>query len=246
MYLQNKYTNWYYHITQQAQLRILPVDVYVEKHHIMPSSLGGNNSKSNIAHLTPREHFICHLLLTKMTTGNALFKMKHAVSMLMNAKNIGRGRYIPSSRLYAYVKKCHLEAIKEGWSREKRELHSKKLIAYNATVDKNSPAYIARSAKISEYNKSKVWTEKAVQSRLDNCLKNAAARKGKPWTDQKRRSNMDTYIAKNVDVALKIIELYDTGLSKLKVSQHLGVSWDKVKYAILHRANFLSYYPENH
>jgi hypothetical protein len=246
MYLQNKYTQWYYNIIQQAQSRILSPDVYVEKHHIMPSSLGGNNSKSNIVRLTPREHFVCHLLLTKMTTGNALFKMKHAVSMLMNAKNIGRGRYIPSSRLYAYVKKCHLEAIKEGWSQEKRALHSKKLIDYHTTVDKTSPAYAARSTKISEWHKAKVWTEKAIQSRLDNCLKNAAARKGKPWSDNKRQSTLTTYLEKNLEIALKIIELHDTGISKLKVSQQLGVSWAKVKYSVLHCEDFLTFNSKHH
>ena len=75
MYLQNKYTRWYYNIIQRAQSRILPADVYTEKHHIIPSSLGGSNSISNIASLTSREHFICHLLLTKMTTGNNLLQL---------------------------------------------------------------------------------------------------------------------------------------------------------------------------
>jgi hypothetical protein len=159
----------------------------------------------------------------------------------MNIKNIGKGRYVPSSRLYEYVKRCHLEAINESWTEEKRQQQSETLIKYNTTVNKNSPAYIARSAKISKYNKAKVWTEKAIQSRLDNCLKNATARKGKPWTDNKRQSTLTTYLEKNLEIALKIIELHDTGISKLKVSQQLGVSWDKVKYSLLHRSDFESH-----
>ena len=222
MYLQNKYTQWYYNIIQQAQSRILSPDVDVEKHHIMPSSLGGNNSKSNIVPLTPREHFVCHLLLTKMTTGNALFKMKHAVSMLMNAKNIGRGRYIPSSRLYAYVKKCHSEAIKEGWTQEKRALHSKKLIEYNKTVDKNSLEYISRITKIQEFQKSKIWTEKAINNRIENCLKNANERKGSSWSVNHRNSRLTTYLEKNIDIALQIIALHDTGLNNLQISKQLN------------------------
>ena len=54
----------------------LPTTEYVEKHHIIPKSMGGNNSNENIAILTAREHFVCHLLLTKMTTGNNNYKMK--------------------------------------------------------------------------------------------------------------------------------------------------------------------------
>lgn len=67
MYLQNKYTRWYYNIVNAAQNR--SINGYVEKHHIIPKSLGGSNKKINIVSLTAREHFICHWLLTKMTHG---------------------------------------------------------------------------------------------------------------------------------------------------------------------------------
>ena len=48
MYLQNKYTRWYYDIIQRAQLRKLTSDVYIEKHHLIPRSLGGDNQQENI------------------------------------------------------------------------------------------------------------------------------------------------------------------------------------------------------
>ena len=69
MYLQNKYSNWYFNIIKQAQTRT--ISGYTEKHHIIPKSLGGNNTKDNLVALTAREHFVCHLLLTRMTTGEA-------------------------------------------------------------------------------------------------------------------------------------------------------------------------------
>jgi hypothetical protein len=37
---------------------------YYENHHILPKCLGGTNEKGNKVLLTPREHFICHKLLT--------------------------------------------------------------------------------------------------------------------------------------------------------------------------------------
>ena len=40
MYLQNKYTQWYYNIVNNAQAR-LSNTTYIEKHHIVPKSLGG-------------------------------------------------------------------------------------------------------------------------------------------------------------------------------------------------------------
>lgn len=80
MYLvfkQNKYTKVYYRIIDNARNRI--PQGYVEKHHIMPKSLGGSNNPENIAKLTAREHFICHRLLVKMVEGRvAQAKMAYA------------------------------------------------------------------------------------------------------------------------------------------------------------------------
>ena len=79
VFLENKYTRWYYNITTNARARQLPKESYIEKHHILPKALGGNNSEINLANLTAREHFVCHLLLTKMTTGYHLELMRFAV-----------------------------------------------------------------------------------------------------------------------------------------------------------------------
>ena len=64
MFKQNKYTKWYYKIIENARNRIL--DNNYEKHHIIPKSLNGSNELNNLIILSYREHFICHLLLTKM------------------------------------------------------------------------------------------------------------------------------------------------------------------------------------
>jgi 5-methylcytosine-specific restriction endonuclease McrA len=39
---------------------------YCEKHHIIPRCMGGKDVKDNLTTLTYREHFIAHLLLTKI------------------------------------------------------------------------------------------------------------------------------------------------------------------------------------
>lgn len=44
--------------------------VYYEIHHIIPRSEGGTNEKTNLVHLTPREHYIAHLLLWKAAPKN--------------------------------------------------------------------------------------------------------------------------------------------------------------------------------
>lgn len=50
----------------RAQSRTLPSDIYIEKHHIIPKSMGGSNSKDNLVKLTAREHYIIHWLLYKI------------------------------------------------------------------------------------------------------------------------------------------------------------------------------------
>lgn len=79
MFIENKYYKWYYNIINAANVREL-CDGYYETHHIVPVSLGGCNSSDNLVKLTAKEHFVCHLLLTKFTTGNHQHKMLYAAS----------------------------------------------------------------------------------------------------------------------------------------------------------------------
>ena len=110
MYLQNKYAIWYDKIISNAISRT--VHGYTEKHHIIPKSLGGTNDKSNIVRLTAREHYICHLLLTKMTEGLMRRKMLFAHWRMMHGNN-NQERYILSNAQYEKVKEAMSLAVKE-------------------------------------------------------------------------------------------------------------------------------------
>ena len=44
-----------------------PVESHLyERHHIIPKSMGGDNSKQNLVYLTGRQHFLAHWLLFKI------------------------------------------------------------------------------------------------------------------------------------------------------------------------------------
>lgn len=105
IFIHNKYTRIYYSIISNAQLRLLTKDIYTEKHHIIPKSLGGDNHVSNLVQLTAKEHFICHLLLTKMTTGDQKRKMAHAAWLMANVVGKGQTRYKTTSKIYELLKK---------------------------------------------------------------------------------------------------------------------------------------------
>ena len=64
MFIINKYTSCYFRIIERSKER--EINDITEKHHIIPKSFGGKNTKDNLVNLTPREHFICHHLLLKM------------------------------------------------------------------------------------------------------------------------------------------------------------------------------------
>ena len=103
MYLQNKYTLWYYNIIDRAKSRV--TIGYTEKHHIVPKGLGGTDDSSNLVKLTAREHFICHWLLTKMLgDGVYRWKMMYAFNSF-NRINKNQKRHTPTSKQYEIMKK---------------------------------------------------------------------------------------------------------------------------------------------
>jgi hypothetical protein len=104
----NKYIKWYNNITENAKNRIL--SDYTESHHIQPRSLGGSDDVTNLVNLTPREHFICHWLLVKMTTGKDHHRMLNALRM-MRAENQNQQRYKTkiTARVYESIKKEYAE-----------------------------------------------------------------------------------------------------------------------------------------
>lgn len=89
-------------IISQAKLNVNDKIGYCETHHIIPRSMGGSNAKDNLVKLTAKEHFVCHLLLTKMTNSH---KMAMALQMMLGNNKSSR-RYVPgSSKIYEFAKK---------------------------------------------------------------------------------------------------------------------------------------------
>lgn len=114
MYLQNKYSQWYNNIIENARSRILDKNIYTEKHHIIPKSLGGLDTKENLIVLTAKEHFICHLLLTKMVVGDKKRSMYHAAWKMANQKTSCQERYKVNSHTYSLLKENNAKALSES------------------------------------------------------------------------------------------------------------------------------------
>ena len=104
LFLPNKYTRWYFALIENAQVRT--ITGYVEKHHIIPKSLGGDNSLANLVVLTAREHFVCHWLLTKMVENTKhRYQMWNAFSCMLYRELPGNNRYKVTGRVFENIKK---------------------------------------------------------------------------------------------------------------------------------------------
>ena len=130
IFIDNKYTKWYYDIINNAQNRILSDLNYSEKHHVIPRCLGGNNSKENLVDLTAREHFVCHLLLTKMVTGPARYQMLSAVTRFQQSRKYQKR--ILTSWEYQKIRECAILA--RTGQRHTKEAKQKRAVSPDGTV----------------------------------------------------------------------------------------------------------------
>lgn len=118
--MNNKYYKWYSNIIDLAlkENRTKGDGIKYERHHIVPKALGGTNEKTNLVYLTPKEHFICHHLLTKFTLGEDRSKMLFAFWGFVNfcgPRNIED--YKVTARVYSIIKTeiaNHLSRSRQG------------------------------------------------------------------------------------------------------------------------------------
>src|SRR5574337_1892021 len=100
------YKKHYDNLINKATLRTLPNNIYYEKHHILPKSMGGSDDVNNIVCLLAREHFVAHLLLKKIYNNK---QMIFALNRMLNSKT----KYKVNSRTYKKIREEFSVYIKE-------------------------------------------------------------------------------------------------------------------------------------
>mgnify|MGYP000685724376 CR=1 FL=1 len=139
MYLNNKYARCYFNIVRKAKSRASSrkeaksIVGYVEKHHIIPKAFGGNDETTNIVYLTAREHFVCHLLLTKMVDGKFKYQMDKAVHIMTIATTKHHRCYKITSRTFEMVRKNAAVAHSNLTKGKPKSAEHKKILSLRAT-----------------------------------------------------------------------------------------------------------------
>jgi hypothetical protein len=169
----SKYTTWYMNIINSAKNRSLPG--YTEKHHITPKCLGGDNSSENLVRLTAREHYVCHLLLTKMTDGMNRRKMLFALWRMVHG-NKSQERYQINSKQYETIKRNMAQASSEQNKGKKMPEHLRLKM-----IGKPSPL---RGRKLSEETKEKMRIA-AQKRKVSDKTKDKISNSIKKWASKR-------------------------------------------------------------
>lgn len=98
------YLNIYDRLIKNAMGR-KPLEVFVERHHILPKCLGGSNATDNLVDLTPKEHRLAHKLLCKIYAGDV--RLIYAANMMY----MGRPGDSPD-----YLRRKVSESRRKAWS----------------------------------------------------------------------------------------------------------------------------------
>ena len=210
IFIDNKYNRLYYNIINQAKTR--QNTGYVEIHHIIPKSIGGTNDKENLVELTAKEHFICHRLLPKMTTGDNKRKMTFAAWALTSMRNPHLEKIKISSRTYSYIKQERSSALKgvplPEEVREKMRIARAKQVITEETKEKIKKTNTGKKQseetkrKRAESLRGKKRTEEQKQRQKESAL-NCWANKD-PITEESRRNKIREARAKQVIITKQV------------------------------------------
>lgn len=123
------YVQIYDRLIQRALQRI--PEGYVERHHIIPRCMGGDDDNTNLVALTPEEHFLAHILLVKIHPDhrNLIFAVQKMTQ--------GRSR----NKMYGWLKRRFSEEMKRSQSGSRNSQHGTFWIS-NGTESKKTKGEI--------------------------------------------------------------------------------------------------------
>lgn len=224
MFLQNKYTRCYFSIIQRALSRTLIDNGYIEKHHIIPKSLGGTDEINNIVKLTSREHFVCHQLLIRMLSSKNRSKMVYALWRMCNSK---KNPYKITSRVYGASRKRYTDIVSKRIVSD----DTRKKMSKSRRITHRSDEFRER-ASIRAKNRSKEHSQKI-----------GDAHKGKTISVEMRQKQSEKLSGVNNPRALSWKIIFEDGSPSITVtSLKTWCAEIKVSYGMMFRTSKIDKY----
>ena len=130
-------------IIDRAKTRVLPKEVYTERHHIIPRCMDGTDDKSNLVDLTAKEHFIIHKLLVEIYPHE--FGLIHAYYLFVNGTNKsnhkGNTYYRVGAKEYERVKILRAKVMSEKMTKSNEDFLIKAIMVHGDTYDYSKVVY---------------------------------------------------------------------------------------------------------
>jgi hypothetical protein len=119
--------------------------IYYEAHHILPRSFGGKGDCRNINHpnivlLTPKEHYIAHLLLTVIYPESPAM-MKALWNMCNTRKDY---RYKPSARSFEKIRMLYIQSVQGTGGSFYGKKHTSESLAKIGSASKGRQANLGK------------------------------------------------------------------------------------------------------
>jgi hypothetical protein len=186
------YERHYDLLIERARGRVLE-NVYVEKHHVVPSCLGGSDGADNIVNLLPEEHYLAHQLLVKMYPQES--KLYYAALMM----TVSNERIHRNNKTYSWIRRKVSENRRIRQTGLKHSESSKQL----------------RSAKL----KGKPLSDSTKQKLIDAWVRR---RSEKPMTEDTKQKLKVASTGKthSVETKMKLSEYRKANPVKRKVPTH--------------------------
>lgn len=139
------YEKIYKDLIERGVNRICDINIYYEKHHIIPKCINGTNDNSNLVKLTYREHFLAHWLLHKIYIDNKSLEYAfHYMAYGCKRSKKNSHMLIPSSRILE-MKKIelikvfstteHIKKSLDGKQKKKRQRLLKQMLIKKSIED---------------------------------------------------------------------------------------------------------------
>jgi hypothetical protein len=165
------------------------LDVYFEKHHIVPKCIGGTNDPENLVELTAEEHYIAHMLLAKIYFH--VPPILNAAAMMAARNNKAYGWIM---REHAKITSARFKGVPKSADQKKKQSEAKKLkLEYKGKIY-NGFSHLTEETKVTYhlYNKyylNGVDPEKYIGNNTYAMIEKVKTNPSKPAANKKWYNN---------------------------------------------------------